>query len=82
MHGQTTLARCDMMRQPLQWRNRYTAAPSGYSMTPATTTATNLTVVPKTLHWHGLLRILHYMQIGTIVVATCCSYCCRWWSYC
>uniref|UniRef100_A0A453F4K6 Uncharacterized protein n=1 Tax=Aegilops tauschii subsp. strangulata TaxID=200361 RepID=A0A453F4K6_AEGTS len=54
-----------MMRRPLRWRKRYTAAPSGHSTTPATTSATNPSVGPTTLHRHGLLLVPHCTQIGT-----------------
>jgi hypothetical protein len=39
----------------------------GHLMTPATTNATNPTVGPRTMHGHGLLRVPHCTQIGTIV---------------
>ncbi|RCV26405.1 hypothetical protein SETIT_5G242400v2 [Setaria italica] len=61
-----------MMRRPLRCRNRYTAAPSGHSMTPATTKATNPSVGPSTLHRHGLLRVPHCTHTGTNAIACCC----------
>uniref|UniRef100_A0A453JLC1 Uncharacterized protein n=1 Tax=Aegilops tauschii subsp. strangulata TaxID=200361 RepID=A0A453JLC1_AEGTS len=58
-----------MMRRPLRWRNRYTAAPSGHSTTPVTTKATNPRVGPTTLHRQGLLRVPHCTHDGTNGIA-------------
>uniref|UniRef100_A0A453JLI0 Uncharacterized protein n=3 Tax=Aegilops tauschii subsp. strangulata TaxID=200361 RepID=A0A453JLI0_AEGTS len=53
-----------MMRRPLRWRNRYTTAPTGHSMTPVTRKATNPSVGPMNLHRHGFSLVPHCTHAG------------------
>lgn len=53
-----------MIRRPLWWLKHQTRAPTGHSITAAIAKATNPTVGPKILQWHGFRLDPHSMQHG------------------